>query len=991
MKRVAKLVIILNGGPGSGHHGHKGIPGQRGGSLPEGASAPVSSGRPVNTLIKMLSGSGATVSESPEDRKRRQEYNYTKTAKLGTLFSVHADELEDKLKKKWFLKANDRMDLANAHAKAAKYLYDSAEQSTMTKADDEEQQLRLEKADWHAKLAREHYGKASGKVRRKEFSRSIGKSFVEGMLGGSLESLAGKAASYLGESASDVAVSAVRSGVKEAIDRSKDLEEAKKLKQYRKDELERAKSLHGSARKALELKAQRIQDQIDELGGFKGFTKKVGSAAGKSASETAKARALDVDERIRDAVKRKSNFERYRDLLKGASEGGELLREKEEEIAAIREMLGLRAKPGTGKYRSRRETAAVHGEVAKLGKELDTVKGLLSALAQSGAIQISPHDQDLADTLQTHSEDTATLESAPSETVTANLAGGVRRETLDGKEYLVAPLSMIVPGVLPGNKGPLYYPPEEVSKNPDAWNNVPIVVNHPMENGRPIAARNPKVLEKYQIGTVFNSRFDGRLVAEGWFDVEKTRKTNIGIYEQLINNKPMELSTGLFTDNEPFEGVHNGRTYKFVARNYRPDHLAILLGSRGACSIRDGCGVLVNKKSDKGESEPVSNIVKKVKDGYKLVSHSGKNLGTAKTKKGIAKREKQVQYFKHVRNESPRWSYNGGKYSLAKRPPKPESKWRKTGKFIGGAGMGAGGTLAGMKAGALAGGGIGSAFGPAGTGIGGLIGGITGAVTGGYYASKGARKLGGKTAGLGADVGGLAGSFAGAGTKLAGRGIAKGASALARGASTAKKVEKAGETAYKLEKAGDNLTKAQKIAQVAKGLSRPAGEAATYAAADAGVQRADKSIFGKRSKQRLKAKILARRKRGLIGNAWTEEARRKALETRKRNAAMKVSKPTAMSKVTSSSLEPVKQGRRSNSQTYGQAIGTGGAIAVGAVATRHLLNNPDLAKKGAKTTKGYLARSFSDPNSPIRHGFTKQKLGWGRKLLNLLKRIKRVR
>lgn len=39
--------------------------------------------------------------------------------------------------------------------------------------------------------------------------------------------------------------------------------------------------------------------------------------------------------------------------------------------------------------------------------------------------------------------------------------------------------------------------------------------------------------------------------------------------------------------------------------------------------------------------------VKKVKGGYKLVSHTGKNLGTAKTKAGIEKRERQVQYFKH--------------------------------------------------------------------------------------------------------------------------------------------------------------------------------------------------------------------------------------------------------------------------------------------------------------------------------------------------------
>ena len=43
-------------------------------------------------------------------------------------------------------------------------------------------------------------------------------------------------------------------------------------------------------------------------------------------------------------------------------------------------------------------------------------------------------------------------------------------------------------------------------------------------------------------------------------------------------------------------------------------------------------------------------MIKKIKGGYKLVSKTtGKNLGTAKTKEGIAKREKQVNYFRHIK------------------------------------------------------------------------------------------------------------------------------------------------------------------------------------------------------------------------------------------------------------------------------------------------------------------------------------------------------
>ena len=42
----------------------------------------------------------------------------------------------------------------------------------------------------------------------------------------------------------------------------------------------------------------------------------------------------------------------------------------------------------------------------------------------------------------------------------------------------------------------------------------------------------------------------------------------------------------------------------------------------------------------------------KTGSGYKLVSKkTGKNLGTATSKAGIEKRERQVQYFKHMHEE----------------------------------------------------------------------------------------------------------------------------------------------------------------------------------------------------------------------------------------------------------------------------------------------------------------------------------------------------
>jgi len=43
-------------------------------------------------------------------------------------------------------------------------------------------------------------------------------------------------------------------------------------------------------------------------------------------------------------------------------------------------------------------------------------------------------------------------------------------------------------------------------------------------------------------------------------------------------------------------------------------------------------------------------VIRKVKSGYKLLSHAGKNLGTYKTKAAAEKREAQVKMFKHMRS-----------------------------------------------------------------------------------------------------------------------------------------------------------------------------------------------------------------------------------------------------------------------------------------------------------------------------------------------------
>ncbi len=182
-------------------------------------------------------------------------------------------------------------------------------------------------------------------------------------------------------------------------------------------------------------------------------------------------------------------------------------------------------------------------------------------------------------------------------------AGQARRVQKGGRTWLVAPLTTIVPGVLNGSKGSLLYPIPEIKQSMSQWDRIPITVYHPMAaNGQHVSASSPGILRQQGIGYLQNTQWKGKLVHEGWFDEEKLRSVSgdplasakRNVLNALQTGQQMELSTGLYTNNVPEEGVHNGKGYKFIAKDYVPDHLAILPDQVGACSLNDGCGLNVN-------------------------------------------------------------------------------------------------------------------------------------------------------------------------------------------------------------------------------------------------------------------------------------------------------------------------------------------------------------------------------------------------------------
>jgi len=153
--------------------------------------------------------------------------------------------------------------------------------------------------------------------------------------------------------------------------------------------------------------------------------------------------------------------------------------------------------------------------------------------------------------------------------------------------HTVVPAVLAVAGVLNG----ALVTAEELGKFPDSWNGRPIPILHPEQNGEAISANYPDVLERV-VGTVLNARMDGdRLRAELWLD--ETQFDALGetaLLSAMSEGQMLEVSTGYYADTLVQSGTFNGKPYRVKHENIRPDHLALLPGQTGACSIADGCG-----------------------------------------------------------------------------------------------------------------------------------------------------------------------------------------------------------------------------------------------------------------------------------------------------------------------------------------------------------------------------------------------------------------
>ena len=173
----------------------------------------------------------------------------------------------------------------------------------------------------------------------------------------------------------------------------------------------------------------------------------------------------------------------------------------------------------------------------------------------------------------------------PSNQLIANLAKKHRIEKLEDEEFIVIDVVLAQQQVMNGSHGPLFYPAAEYESSVSLWDNVPITKNHTDQPAN-------EVFKEVGVGRIKAPRYvDNKLKGEAWINSQRLAELCPDVRNKILNGRNVEVSTGLYMDVIDAKGSYDGVNYVGIAKNHKPDHLAILPNEEGACSCQDGCGL----------------------------------------------------------------------------------------------------------------------------------------------------------------------------------------------------------------------------------------------------------------------------------------------------------------------------------------------------------------------------------------------------------------
>lgn len=184
---------------------------------------------------------------------------------------------------------------------------------------------------------------------------------------------------------------------------------------------------------------------------------------------------------------------------------------------------------------------------------------------------------------------------------TAVNAADIRTEMYNGREHLVLP-SFTLPDDVVMNGG--LYPHDEIEASFNTLENTPAPMGHPQLDGEYISAYHPAAINAYYAGA-FNrnvKRVGNRIAIEKWVDVEfaKTNARGQELLAAVEAKAPIHTSTGVLLNQE----FVDNKDYRWIARNMRFDHDAILINETGAATPDQGVGMFVNVSEAVPAPEP---------------------------------------------------------------------------------------------------------------------------------------------------------------------------------------------------------------------------------------------------------------------------------------------------------------------------------------------------------------------------------------------------
>lgn len=170
----------------------------------------------------------------------------------------------------------------------------------------------------------------------------------------------------------------------------------------------------------------------------------------------------------------------------------------------------------------------------------------------------------------------------------------IRRETVDGREYVIVPSSTLPPNVVMNS---VLYPAEETARTFKQLDGKLAPLGHPKDAaGKWISAGDPIAIHANHIGA-FNRNVtlgeDGKVHAEKWIDVLFANATERGpeVLAAIEKGEPISTSIAIWLRVHP---VAEGLPYTGRAEYLAIDHDAILIGETPAAGIEDGVGLFVN-------------------------------------------------------------------------------------------------------------------------------------------------------------------------------------------------------------------------------------------------------------------------------------------------------------------------------------------------------------------------------------------------------------